>query len=55
MPASTDLDERVFLDHASEWARRCMGTCVMGSGDTAAVDPELRVRGVEALRVWTPG
>jgi choline dehydrogenase len=28
-----------------------VGTCRMGAEDTAVVDPELRVRGVEALRV----
>ncbi len=28
-----------------------VGTCAMGSGDDAVLDPELRVRGVEGLRV----
>jgi choline dehydrogenase len=28
-----------------------VGTCRMGSGDDAVVDPELRVRGVTGLRV----
>jgi choline dehydrogenase len=28
-----------------------VGTCAMGSGDASVVDPELRVRGVDGLRV----
>ncbi len=28
-----------------------LGTCAMGSGDAAVLDPELRVRGVDGLRV----
>ncbi|HEY4460258.1 MAG TPA: GMC oxidoreductase, partial [Pseudonocardiaceae bacterium] len=28
-----------------------VGTCAMGSGENAVVDPELRVRGVDGLRV----
>jgi choline dehydrogenase len=28
-----------------------VGTCRMGAGEDAVVDPELRVRGIEALRV----
>jgi choline dehydrogenase-like flavoprotein len=28
-----------------------VGTCAMGTGEQAVVDPELRVRGVEGLRI----
>jgi choline dehydrogenase-like flavoprotein len=44
-------------DLAADLRRRLMliyhpvGTCSMGSGDEAVVDPELRVRGLEGLRV----
>ena len=41
-----------------DWVRRTVityhhqvGTCRMGSDDAAVVDPQLRVRGVEGLRV----
>lgn len=28
-----------------------VGTCAMGTGDDAVADPQLRVRGIEGLRV----
>ena len=41
----TDVRKRVELLYHP------VGTCRMGAGDDAVVDPELRVRGVESLRV----
>jgi choline dehydrogenase len=43
-----------LLDYARRTAQTCWhpsGTCKMGSGDDAVVDPELRVRGIAGLRV----
>jgi choline dehydrogenase len=54
MPASS----RPTHDEVVEHVRACtqtlyhpVGTCAMGTGEQAVVDPELRVRGVEGLRV----
>jgi len=41
----TDIRKRVELTYHP------VGTCRMGGGDEAVVDPELRVRGVDGLRV----
>jgi choline dehydrogenase len=52
------LDTIVSTDAVREWIRRTadtifhpVGTCRMATGGDAVVDPELRVRGVEGLRI----
>ncbi|MGW0043260.1 GMC family oxidoreductase [Rhodococcus sp. NPDC003348] len=43
-----------LADHARAWTQTLyhpVGTCAMGDGEGAVVDSELRVRGVEGLRV----
>jgi len=51
--ATTDAQLLDFARHAGGTVFHCVGTCRMGdSADPlAVVDPELRVRGVERLRV----
>jgi choline dehydrogenase len=48
-PGETDLEE--FVRAQSETLYHPAGTCRMGADDDSVVDPELRVRGVERLRV----
>lgn len=51
--AEVETDEQL-LDHARTWGTTIyhpVGTCAMGHGPQAVVDPQLRVHGVEALRV----
>ncbi len=53
-PASDDLDDAglaAFVRTRAESVYHPVGTCRMGSDDDAVVDPELRVRGVDRLRV----
>ena len=53
-PAAADLDDAglaAFIRAKAESVYHPAGTCRMGSDDDAVVDPELRVRGVEGLRV----
>jgi choline dehydrogenase-like flavoprotein len=47
----TDDDYFNFIRQHSKTSHHCAGTCRMGSGDRAVVDPELRFNGIEGLRV----
>ena len=49
-----DPSDDDFIEHVRTWAQTLyhpVATCSMGTGEDAVVDPELRVRGVEGLRV----
>ena len=47
----SDAEIEAFLRHNCETAHHPAGTCRMGADDDAVVDAELRVNGVEGLRV----
>jgi choline dehydrogenase-like flavoprotein len=47
----SDDDIRAILKARSDTIYHPVGTCKMGSDDMAVVDPQLRVRGLERLRV----
>ncbi|SFP76336.1 choline dehydrogenase [Amycolatopsis arida] len=59
LPDRTDLDwsdpdSEALTEHVRRHTQTLyhpVGTCAMGSGEQAVVDPDLRVRGVEGLRV----
>jgi choline dehydrogenase len=54
MPGHAVPTETELVDHIRELTQTLyhpVGTCAMGSGEQSVVDPELRVRGVEGLRV----
>ena len=47
----TDTQIEAFIRAAAETEYHPVGTCRMGTDDMAVVDPQLRVRGLEGLRV----
>jgi choline dehydrogenase-like flavoprotein len=47
----TDAEIDAFIRRTAITAHHPCGTCAMGIGPEAVVDPQLRVKGVEALRV----
>jgi choline dehydrogenase len=47
----SDADIADFIREAAETEYHPIGTCKMGSDSMAVVDAELKVRGIEALRV----
>ena len=49
--ARSDDDLRTHIRQLSQTLYHPAGTCRMGSDPQAVVDPELRVRGIEGLRV----
>jgi choline dehydrogenase len=52
LPASAaETDVRAFIRRHAQTLYHPVGTCAMGPGDDAVVDLELRVRGVQGLRV----
>lgn len=54
MPAMADPDDSQLVEHIralSQTLFHPVGTCAMGDDERAVVDPELRVRGIEGLRV----
>ena len=51
MPGPDVTDLREFVKAKADSYHHQAGSCRMGTDDLAVVDPQLRVRGVEGLRV----
>jgi choline dehydrogenase len=54
LPTGANPDRADLADHARNWSQteyHAVGTCAMGVDERAVVDPDLKVRGVEGLRV----
>jgi choline dehydrogenase-like flavoprotein len=54
LPTEANPSDAELTDHARRWSQteyHAVGTCAMGVDENAVVDPQLKVRGVEGLRV----
>ncbi|EWM18742.1 GMC family oxidoreductase [Kutzneria sp. 744] len=55
LPSTVDgLSDEAWREHIESWTQTLyhpVGTCAMGTSEQSVVDPELRVRGIEGLRV----
>jgi choline dehydrogenase-like flavoprotein len=54
LPTDADPSDAELTEHAKHWSQteyHAVGTCAMGIDENAVVDPQLKVRGVDGLRV----
>jgi choline dehydrogenase len=54
LPGRADPDDATLTDHVRRWTQteyHPVGTCKMGTGAEAVVDPQLRVHGLQGLRI----
>ncbi|HEX7826982.1 MAG TPA: GMC family oxidoreductase N-terminal domain-containing protein, partial [Mycobacterium sp.] len=54
MPAAANPTDAELIEHAKRWSQteyHAVGTCAMGVDENAVVDPQLKVRGIDGLRV----
>jgi choline dehydrogenase len=54
LPTEADSSDAALTEHAKRWSQteyHAVGTCAMGIDENAVVDPQLKVRGVDGLRV----
>jgi choline dehydrogenase len=54
MPIEANPSDEALTEHAKHWSQteyHTVGTCAMGIDENAVVDPQLKVRGVDGLRV----
>jgi choline dehydrogenase-like flavoprotein len=54
LPIEANPSDEALTEHARHWAQtgyHTVGTCAMGIDENAVVDPQLKVRGVDGLRV----
>jgi choline dehydrogenase len=54
LPTETNPSDAELTEHAKRWSQteyHAVGTCAMGIDENAVVDPQLKVRGLDGLRV----